>query len=92
MRQGLRDQISETRKLIDWYQQEEEQYQERMQIRKQVYSNSSLHYADMAERNLLQFKRRGYGNGGGCTTLTGMRSSLSPYKQAEFTSNNLFSR
>ena len=42
VRQGIREQIHETRKLIDMYHNEEDQYQARIQIRKQVYSNSSL--------------------------------------------------
>lgn len=78
VRSGIREQVSETRKLIDLYNNEEEQFNQRMQYRKQVYSNSKLQYNEFADRNLQNFKKKGCGNGGGCTSLTALKS-LSPY-------------
>ena len=48
VRQGIQDQISEVKKLLEIYYNEEEECQERMKYRKQVCKNSRFQYDEMA--------------------------------------------
>ena len=83
VREGMLNEIQQTKQLIDDYKNEQSNFFEEIQKCKGLYQKSKLQYNEIAEMHMQQFKRKGSGTGG-----QGLRRNIliSPSSSGKFNS------